>query len=207
MSMTIETSFNHHDYEMVAREVLYQGVFRMIRYSLRHRLFSGGWSEVFDREILERYSAIAVLPYDPLLDRVILIEQFRPGSLADPNSPWLIEIPAGIISKQEKPEELAFREATEETGCELTQLKPICETYVSAGGSNEYLHLFCGKVDARHVDGIHGLKNEHEDIRVINLPAEDAFKAVEDLKIKTTPALIALFWLQLNRKHLQAIWL
>jgi ADP-ribose pyrophosphatase len=205
--MTLEPSFNKNDYEIVAREVIYQGVFRMILYSLRHHLFSGEWSETFTREVLERFSAIAVLPYDPRLDRVILIEQFRPGALSDPISPWVIEIPAGVISKNEKPEELAYREATEETGCELTQLEPICETFVSPGGSNEYLHIFWGKVDAQHVNGIHGLKHEHEDIRVINLSADEAFKAIETGKIKTTPALIALFWLQSNRKRLQETWL
>jgi ADP-ribose pyrophosphatase len=204
--MTIETSFNNNDYEIIKRETLYQGIFRMVRYTLRHRLFSGEWSEIFSREVLERYSAIAVLPYDPLLDRVILIEQFRPGSLADPNSPWLIEIPAGVISKGEKPEELAYREATEETGCELIQLEPICETYVSPGGSNEHLHMFCGKVDSRNVSGTHGLPHEHENIRVINVPAKEAFKAIETGKIKTTPALIALFWLQTHRKRLQEMW-
>lgn len=205
--MTIETSFTHNDYEIVAREVLHQGVFRMVRYSLRHRLFSGEWSDIFTREVLERHSAVAVLPYDPLLDRVILIEQFRPGSLADPQSPWLIEIPAGTISKKEKPEELAHRESMEETGCVLTELTSICQTFVSPGGSNEYLHIFCGKVDAKYAAGIHGLKQEHEDIRVINLPADEAFEALSRGKIQTTPALIALLWLQLHRRRLQEAWL
>lgn len=205
--MTIEISFTHNDYEILGREVLYQGIFRMVRYSLRHRLFSGEWSDIFTREVLERYSAIAVLPYDPLLDQVILIEQFRPGSLADPKSPWLIEIPAGVISKGEHPEELAYREATEETGCELTALNHICETFVSPGGSNEFLHIFCGRVDAKEVGGIHGLKHEQEDIRVINVSAQEAFDAVAAGKIQTTPALIALLWLQLHRRRLQEVWL
>lgn len=203
----MKTSLHHSDYEIIAREVLYQGVFRMVRYSLRHRYFSGDWSDVFTREVMERYSAVAVLPYDPVLDRVILIEQFRPGALADPVSPWVIEIPAGVISKNEKPDELAYREATEETGCELTQLHPICETYVSAGGSNEYLHIFCGKVDAQAINGVHGLKHEHEDIRVINISTDEAFAALQANKIKTTPALIALYWLQSNRRHIQEQWL
>lgn len=204
--MSINTTYTHNDYEIVARKVLHQGVFRLVEYTLRHHKFSGDWTEIFTREVLERYSAVAVLPYDPLLDRVILIEQFRPGSLKDPKSPWLIEIPAGVISKGEKPDELAHREAAEETGCTLSKLEPICETFVSPGGSNEYLHIFCGKTDARYIEGIHGLKHEHEDIRVINVPANEAFEALYAGKIKTTPALIALFWLQSNRRRLQETW-
>jgi ADP-ribose pyrophosphatase len=204
--MPINITFNNNDYEIIKREVLHQSIFRMVRYTLRHKLFCGGWSETFTREVLERYSAVAVLPYDPVLDRVILIEQFRPGSLADPNSPWLIEIPAGIITDNDAPDQHAYREATEETGCTLTALHPICETFVSPGGSNEHLHIYCGKVDASHVDGIHGLEHEHEDIRVINLSADEAFAAIATGKIKTTPALIALFWLQSQRKQMQEMW-
>src|SRR4029079_17399724 len=145
--MKDKTHFTHQDYEIINREVLYKGVFTLARYSLRHRLFEGGQSEVMQREVLERLSATGVLPYDPVLDRVILIEQFRPGSLANPKSPWLIEIPAGIFRNNEQPDEVAYREADEEAGCKIEMLVPISEYFVSPGGSNEYIHLYCGKVD------------------------------------------------------------
>ena len=200
------TTFTHNDYEIVNREVLYQGVFRLARYSIRHRLFSGGWSDVFTREVMERFSAAGVLPYDPVLDRVILIEQFRPGSLADPTSPWLIEIPAGVLVGDTKPEDLAHSEAFEEAGCTLTHLAPICDYFVSPGGCNEYIHLYCGRVDASHAGGIHGLKHEHEDIRVLNIPAEEAFEHLYAGNIKTSPAITTLFWLQLHRNRLRDVW-
>jgi len=204
--MTIETSFKQSDYEIVTREILYQGIFRMMRYSLCNRLFSGEWSEIFSREVLERYSAIAVLPYDPILDRVILIEQFRPGSLFDPHSPWLIEIPAGVIDRDEKPDAVALRESIEEADCEILALHPVCEYFVSPGATNEYIHIYCGKVDARHIQGIHGLKHEHEDIRVLNLSLEEALTLVYSGKIKTSHSLIALLWLQIHDRELQAAW-
>lgn len=200
------TTFTQNDYEIVKREVLYEGKFRLARYHIRHQLFNGGWSEVFSREILERFSAAGVLPYDPILDRVILIEQFRPGSLADPKSPWLIEIPAGILEGDAKPDDLAYREAMEEAGCELTNLAPVCDYFVSPGGCNEYIHLYCGKVDASEVGGIHGLKHEYEDIRVLNMPAEEAFDHLYKGNIKTAPAIVTLLWLQLHRSRLQAVW-
>lgn len=199
-------SFTQGDYEITEREVLYQGIFRLARYTLRHRLFNGGWSDVFKREVLERLSAAALLPYDPHLDRVILIEQFRPGSIAHPVSPWLIEIVAGVLDKVETPDAVAIREAKEEAGCDITEMEPICDYFVSPGGTNEYLHIYCGKVDSREVKGIHGLESEHEDIRVLNLSAEEAFALIPEGHIKNAPAMIALMWLQMNRERLQKQW-
>src|SRR6185312_4460655 len=104
--MEPKIKFTHQDYEVTKREVLYKGVFCFMRYHIRQRLFKGGWSEVYQREVLERYPAAGILPYDAKLDRVILIEQFRPGGLSHPESPWLIEIPAGVLTSDETPEDL-----------------------------------------------------------------------------------------------------
>lgn len=200
-------TFAHSDYEIVKRDIPYQGIiFRIASYQLRHRLFNGGWSDTFKMEVAERLSAAAVLPYDPLLDHVILIEQFRPGSLADPESPWLIEIPAGVLAGSETPEELARREAVEEANCNILAIEPICGYFPSPGASNEYLSLYCGKVDASHINGVHGLKHEHEDIRVINVPTDEAVDMLEAGLIKTSPAITSLLWLQIHRNRLQELW-
>lgn len=199
--------FTHNDYEILKREVPYQGIFRMVRYHLRYRLFNGGFSNLITREVMERKSAAAVLPYDPVLDQVVLIEQFRPGALANPQSPWLLEIVAGVLDSDEKPEQVAEREAKEEAGCDVLDLYPVCEYFVSPGGSNEYLWIFCGRIDASDAGGIHGLEEENEDIRTFTLPAEEAFILLQEGKIKTSPAIISLQWLQLNREWLRQLWL
>ena len=199
--------FGPEDYQLVERQVMYSGVFTLARYLVRHRLFNGGWSDNFVREVLERYSASAVLPYDPILDRVILIEQFRPGCINNPNGPWSLEVPAGVQVDGEPFDSLARHEVEEEAGCSVTELEHIMELFVSPGGSNEYLHLYCGKVDASNVGGIHGLKHEHEDIRVLNLTFDQAIKKLNNGEIKTVPAIITLQWLQLNRDRLQKLWI
>lgn len=202
------SSLNHSDYEIIKKDVLFQGNFlRLARYAIRHRLFNGNMSNTFNCEVLERKSAVAILPYDPVLDRVILIEQFRPGALADPNSPWLLEIPAGVIDENESPEEVAYREMREEAGCDVLNLHPIFEFFVSPGGANEYLYLYCSKVDASAVQGIHGLVDENEDIRVINISTEEAFAKLHAGEIKTAPAMVSLMWLQIQRKQLKSLWL
>lgn len=198
--------FTQNDFEIIKRETPYEGFFRMARYQLRFRLFNGGWSNPVIREVMERKSAAGILPYDPVLDRVVLIEQFRPGALADPQSPWLIEAIAGVLEVDEKPTAVAHREANEESGCEILDLYPICEYFVSPGGSNEYFWLYCGRIDASNIGGIHGLPEENEDIRSFTLPADEAFMLLQEGKIKTSPAIISLQWLQLNREWLKQLW-
>lgn len=199
-------NFTQDDYQIIEREVLYQGVFRMVRYTLRYKLFAGGTSNIITRELMERKSAAGVLPYDPILDKVVLIEQFRPGSLSHPNNPWLIEVVAGVFDPDEKPSNVAIREAKEEANCEILDLYPICEYFVSPGGSNEYFHLFCGRIDASQAGGIHGLLEENEDIRTFSLSVDEAIKLLQAGKILTSPAIISLQWLQLNRERLKQLW-
>lgn len=201
-----QNQFGHQDYEVVKRDVVYSGVFRLVRNHIRHRLFNGGWSETFVREVLERYSAAGILPYDPILDRVILIKQFRPGSLTDAASPWLLEIPAGVLVGDDTYENVAYHEAEEEAGCTVTELEPITEYYVSPGGATEYIKLYCGRADLSNVNGVHGLKHEHEDILVLNVTFDEAIKKLNAGEIRTSPAITSLYWLQLNRERLRKIW-
>lgn len=199
--------FTQNDYLVMKREVVYEGIFRIATYSLRYHLFNGGMSKPVSREIFERSAAVAVLPYDPRTDSVILIEQFRAGAIANPQSPWLLEIVAGSISETEQPLDVARRELKEEAGCEALDLYPICEYFVSPGGCNEYLSLFCGHVDAKKAGGVFGLQEEDEDIRSFVVTADDAFIMLQEGKIKTSPAIVALQWLQLNREWLKQLWL
>jgi ADP-ribose pyrophosphatase len=201
-----KSSFTQNDYEIVEREVLYQGVFRMARYRLRYRLFNGEWSKLLSREVMERTSAAGVLLYDPALDHVVLIEQFRPGALSNPQSPWLLEVVAGSLNENELPADLAKRESQEEAGCEVLDIVPICSYFVSPGGCSEFISLFCGRVDARKAGGIHGLQEEDEDIRSFVIPVEEAFTMVQTGQIQTSPAIVSLQWLQLNRDWLKQLW-
>lgn len=196
-------SFTKDDVEVVQKEILHKGVFCLVKLHLRHRLFNESWSPVFTREILERATAAAILPYDPKLDRVILIEQFRPGALKNDKGPWQIEIPAGIFGKNEKPMETAIREAKEEANCDIKQIEPIYDYFVSPGGTDEYIYIYCGIVDSKNIEGIFGLAHENEDIRVLNLSSSEAFEKLANNEIKNAPAIVSLQWLQLNKTRLQ----
>jgi ADP-ribose pyrophosphatase len=192
--------------EIFEKTVGYKGFFRLERYRLRHRLFSGAWSHELVREVFERGHAAAVLPYDPVRDQVVLIEQFRIGALEAPGGPWLLEIVAGVIDAAETPEEVIRREAIEESGCTIHDIVPICEYLVSPGGTSERLTVFCGKVDASRAGGTYGLADEGEDTRVVVLEFADAVAHLQAGKINAAAPIIALQWLMLNRAQLRRHW-
>jgi ADP-ribose pyrophosphatase len=192
--------------EILDKTICYDGFFRMERYRLRHRLFSGAWSRVLTRELFERGHAAAVLPYDPALDAVVLVEQFRIGALEAPGSPWLLEIVAGIIDPGETPADVVRREAVEEANCQIQELIHIYDYFVSPGGTSERISLFCGKVDASSVGGLCGLPAEEEDICVTVVPFAEAIAQLHAGKINSAAPIIALQWLQLNHDQLRARW-
>ena len=188
-----------YQWKLVKHSTLFEKYFRLDEYSLSHELFAGGDSPVFTREIFERGSVVAVLPYDPGRRKVVLIEQFRAGAIGDPDGPWLIESVAGVIEPGESTQQVALRECVEEAGCEIRQLELISQYYVSPGGTSEHCSLYCGLVNSDGVAGIHGLADENEDIRVMVVDAEEAFAWVRAGRIRSSATIIALQWLELNQ--------
>ncbi len=194
-------------FEVIQKETVYQGFFRLEQYTLKHTLFRGGWSQPITRELFRRGNCVAVLLYDPERDEVILIEQFRVGALYQPQRAWLVEIVAGAIEDGETAEEVAYREAEEEAGCKILELLEIQQFYTTPGGCSERITLFCGRVDSRAVGGVHGLIEEDEDIHVSAVQFAEVFQMLEDGKIESGIPIIAIQWLYIHRDELRARWL
>jgi len=194
--------------KILKRETVYQGFARLDCYRLRHRLYAGGWSEEMEREIFERGRTVGVLLYDPARDTVILVEQFRlPAHLAGFPA-WELEIVAGIVDHEdESAEDLARREAKEEAGIEiLGDLVPVHRFMPSPGACTEQVDLYCGRVDAQGAGGIHGLAQEHEDIKVVVLSYRAAMKKLRGDEIKNGLTALALYWLAAHRPELRRRW-
>lgn len=192
--------------EIIEKTICFKGFFRIERYRLRHRLFNGDWSPPLVREVFERGHAAAVLPYDPIRNEVVLIEQFRVGALNAPGGPWLIEIVAGIIEADETTEDVVKRESIEEADCIITDLIPLYNFLVSPGGATESVALFCGRVDTTHAGGVHGASEEGEDIKVHVVTVDTALALLRIGRINSVSAIIALQWLALNRDHVRTLW-
>ncbi|GGB46962.1 ADP-ribose diphosphatase [Shewanella inventionis] len=186
------------DFELISKKVLYKGFFQLDEYTFKHKLFKGGWSGVVTREVFERGSAVVVLPYDPIRDEVVLIEQIRVPALATTKSIWLLELVAGMIEPGESPEQVATRELAEEAGLTLQSLTPINSYLVSPGGTTERFYLFWGHVDATKASGVHGLDHENEDIRVHVVSRQQAYDWVNDGRIDNASTVLGIQWLMLN---------
>jgi len=195
--------FNRDDVEIVSRENLYKRFFRVEKITLRHKLFKGGWSREMSRELFVRGDAVAVVVYDPVHDLIGMIEQFRVGALREETGPWCYEVVAGMVEPGESAEEVARRELLEEASLEPYYMEYICNFLPSPGGSDEKLDLFCGLCDLNQAGGVHGLPDEHEDIRLHSFAADDVFAELLKGRFNNAAALICLQWLQINRARLR----
>ncbi|NNI69658.1 ADP-ribose diphosphatase [Pasteurella multocida] len=196
--------FRQQDIDILKEETLYQGFFQLKKIQFKHKLFAGGYSGVVTRELLVKGAASAVIAYDPIKDAVVLVEQVRIGAYQPDSaqSPWLLELIAGMVEEGEKPEEVALRESEEEAGVQVQDLQHCLSVWDSPGGVLERIHLFVGKVDSTTAKGLHSLSEENEDIRVHVVSREQAYQWVNEGKIDNSIAVLGLQWLQLNYKTL-----
>lgn len=196
----------HDDVELIASETVGKSYGRLLRYRLRFRRFDGHWSEIAVRDCFDSGPAVIVLPYDSARDEVVLIRQFRVGPWVAGAQPWLLECVAGRLDKAGAgSEQIARAEAREEAGVALLALEPIPGFFTSPGIFSEHLAAYCGRIEGGS-DGIHGLAEEHEDIRAETMPAQRAIEMALGGAITAGPSLVCLYWLALNRPRLRALW-
>lgn len=198
-------AFTGRDVEVLTEEAVHDGFFPVRRLRLRHRLFAGGWSRPLQRELILRRDAVGLLPYDPVRDCVVLVEQFRVGALRDPESPWLLELVAGLVEPNETLEAVALREAQEEAGLQVMALERIAAYYSSPGGSSERFTAFCGRVDAGQ-GGLFGLAEEGEDIRSQVIPVAELDAWLDQGRIRNVHTFAAVQWLLRHCERLRRQW-
>jgi ADP-ribose pyrophosphatase len=206
--MAAKKTLSHPDVEILDAKTAFSRHLGVDVVRFRHRRFDGGWSgeRVFD--VVRRGAAAAVLLYDPDRDQVVLIEQFRLAALYGGRSPWQIEAVAGLVDADgETPADVARREAREEAGLDpVGALLPIQVMLPASGSYDETVFLFCGRVDARGAGGIHGLAEEHEDIRVVVKTIPEVEAMLETGQIESGHTLVSLYWLLRHRDRLRRQW-
>lgn len=198
--------FGPNDVKRLGEDTCYEGFFSLKRFRFQHRRFDGSWSPELAREIFVRGDATCVLLYDPIKDTIVLVEQFRAGGLLHSDSPWMLELVAGINEAGETPEAVATREAKEEAGANLLDLWHIQDFFPSPGGSTERIHLYLARVDSTHIGGAHGLEEEGEDILAHTIAFADAMQMIKSGQIDNSPAIIAIQWLALNKDEVKQAW-
>ena len=185
-------------FKILDKKNIHDGFFKMNEVTLKYKKYNGDWSNEIKRELFGGAQVSAVLPYDPVNKKIVLIQQFRPGTISKDNQNYLDEIVAGIIDPGESPEDTAKRECLEETGCEVSNLKSIQGYFPAPGSSESFYNLFLGKVIAPSKEIIRGLENENEDILVKSYSFDEIKTKMKKKEILNGLTLIALQWFFLN---------
>lgn len=194
------------DVRVIEARKRYAGFFNVEELDLTFRRYDGSMSDPVNRAVFIGVDCAIVLPYDPVRDRVMLVEQFRTGAYlrGDPN-PWTVEPIAGRIDPGEGPEDAARREALEEAGITITDLKCVSAAYPSPGSTTEHFFIYVGMADLPDGSaGVGGKLSEAEDIRSQIMDWADFDKALNAGEFRLLPLLVAGHWLARNRDVLRA---
>ena len=203
---TVRHAAGTDDLTITQADPPYGRFFRFQALDITHRQFDGTRSATLRREAFVGVDAAVLMPYDPVRDRVLLVEQARlgPHMRHDPN-PWMLEPIAGIIDARETPEGAARREAVEEAGLTLTALEDAGRFYVSPGASSDYFYSFVGLCDLpKTAPYVGGLPDEGEDLRLHPMSFDAALALADSGEIATGPALYLLYWILRHRDRLRA---
>jgi len=197
--------------EIIDKNTRFENFARVDVYRLRSRNFDGSMTEIYDRDILSigpNSTAAVILPYDPVRDVVVLIEQLRlPSFITKRSTGWSLEPVAGLIETGDDPETTARRESIEEAGLKINRTIKVGHYLPSPGAFTEVIHLFIGEVTAGNTGQIHGLAHEHENIRSHIMSFAHAIALVDANQIENGNCLIALNWLARHRERIRAEWL
>ncbi|MGB0958660.1 MAG: NUDIX domain-containing protein [Halocynthiibacter sp.] len=198
--------FGHNDVTLTSTRHVHTGFFSTQALDLSVPQYLSDDRLEMTREVMLVGDVITLLPYDPVHDRVLVVEQFRAGPfLRNDPAPWTWEPVAGLIDPLESPEKAAIRECREETGQEIGKLIPIGAGYPSPGGLMEYHYNFIGLCDlSDDAPRVAGLVDEHEDIQSSIVDFSKAYAGIMSGQVNTMPLMFGLSWLALNRDRLRA---
>lgn len=204
--VTLRHNAQPDDVQILSYDQPYTDYFAIGDFRLQHRRFDGTMSAPMDRAAFLAADSATVLPYDPVRDRVLLIEQFRVGPMARGDTQcWLLEAIAGRLDPGESPEVAVRREAQEEAGLELGELHRVQAYYPSPGAQAEYITSFVGIADLPTLEGrLGGLADEHEDIRSHVVTFDELMALLETGELDNAPLVLSVQWLALNRARLRA---
>lgn len=178
--------------EIEAVETLADNWRKLRKYRFRFRR-RDGTSQMLEREVYSNGPGVAVLPFDRERGTVLLTRQFRLPARLNGDPPRLIEVIAGVVDQGDDPATTAHKEAQQETGCGLRNLRKLFELYTSPGATAEKLHLFLAEYSPRDRTGQGGgLREEGEEIEILEVPLAEAWAMVRRGEIMDAKTVLLL---------------
>jgi nudix-type nucleoside diphosphatase (YffH/AdpP family) len=182
-----------------SRKRLLDDFFKVDEAHVEYERFDGTMSPPVRQLVFERGDAVAAVVVERESGALLLTEQFRFPTW-DKGPGWLLELMAGMVDGDEKPDDALAREIEEELGYRPEHVEPIAHFYVSPGGSSERIFLFYAEVSAgSRVSAGGGLAAEHENIRVVRLARDDARRDLAAGAIVDAKTIIGLQWFFASR--------
>jgi nudix-type nucleoside diphosphatase (YffH/AdpP family) len=149
-------------------------------------------------EVYERGDAAAVLPIDVTRNKVLLTRQMRLAAWINGQHESLLEVCAGRLDGDD-PQTCVLREAVEEMGFRLRDLRKVSEAYASPGYSTEKITYFVAAYSpSDKVAQGGGLKEEGEHIEVVELAFDEAFAMIASGKVVDAKTILLLQYLKLS---------
>lgn len=188
----------HDHIRNIEREILSNNWYTLNKYSFEYKRPDGTW-EVQEREAYDRGNGAAILLYNASKKTVVLTKQFRMPTYVNGNDDgMMIEVCAGLLDG-DHPEDCIRKEAEEETGYLISDVKKVMQTYMSPGSVTEILYLFVGAYDeSMRVGEGGGAESETENIEVLEMPFNTAMELVSTGEIKDAKTILLLQYAQLN---------
>ncbi|MFB6454923.1 GDP-mannose pyrophosphatase NudK [Chitinophaga sp. Hz27] len=184
--------------KIISKDILSDNWYTLYKVTYDYKTRNGEW-QTHTREAYDRGNGAVILLYNPASGKIILTSQFRLPSFINGNSSgMLIEACAGLLDANE-PEECIRREAEEETGFRIHDVRKIFEAYMSPGSVTEILHFFVAEYNpAMKISDGGGLEHEQEEIEVLELPIDKAMAMIASGEIKDGKTIMLLQYVKLQ---------
>lgn len=182
----------------ITQKILSDNWYTLKKITFEYLNNKGIW-ETQHRESYDRGNGAAILLYNPTSGNVILIKQFRmPTYIVGHPTGMSIEVCAGLLDG-DTPEQCVIKEAEEESGYRIPKVTKIMEMYSSPGAVTETVHLFIGKYnETMKVSEGGGLEEETENIEVLEMPFEKAYKMITSGEIADAKTMLLLQYAKIN---------
>ncbi|MEX0967676.1 MAG: NUDIX hydrolase [Bacteroidia bacterium] len=165
---------------------------------IEKQYFTSEGDESFDREVITRQDAAGIVLYNQSRKTVVLVRQFRAPVLGQ-DDPYVLEIPAGLLEKDEEPEKTIIRETLEETGYQIHKPRLIQTFYTSVGYTTERCHIYyAGVTDDDKTGKGGGVAEETEYLEIVEMPVSEVMQLLDEGKISDGKTIVALWWFRWN---------